>query len=78
MGILVEKNEERSKLQDRITADLRERAATTSKNNGGRDVDLVDDSAYIEDTKPSRGSAWFWTILVILALISLGIIFFLK
>ncbi len=78
MGILVENNEERSKLQDRITADLRERAATTSKNEGGKDVDLVEDYAYIEGTKTSRGSAWFWIILVILALVALGIIFFVK
>lgn len=78
MGILVEKNEERSKLQDRITADLRERAATTSKNDGGKDVDLVEDSAYIEGTRTSRGSSWFWIILIVLALIALGVIFFIK
>ena len=78
MGILVEKNEERSKLQDRITADLRERAATTSKNDGGKDGDVVEDSAYSEGTRTSRGSSWFWIILIVLALIALGVIFFIK
>ena len=79
MGILVSDNEERSKLQDRISADLRERAKRTSKNEDNEvDVDLVEDSAFIEDTKKSRGTSWFWITLVILAIISLGIIFFLR
>ena len=82
MGILVEKNEERSKLQERISADLRERASRNSKNEGDGDddnnVDLEDDSAYIEGTHKSRSSAIFWIVLIVLALIALGIIFFLK
>ena len=77
MGILVEDNEERSKLQDRISADLRERASRNSKNEGEKDVDLVEDSAFIEGTSTWRGTSWFWIILVVLAIISLGIIFFL-
>ena len=78
MGILVKDNEERSKLQDRISADLRERAARTSGNEGEKDVDLVEDSAFIEGTKQSHSTAWFWITLVTLAVISLGIIFFLR
>ncbi len=80
MGILVEKDEEQSKLQARIAADLRERASRTSRNDGydDDDVDLEDDSAYVEGTHKSRGSAIFWIILIVLALIALGIIFFLK
>lgn len=77
MGILVEDNEERSKLQDRISADLRERASRSSKNEGEKDVDLVEDSAFVEGTRTSRGTSWFWIILIVLAIISLGIIFFL-
>ena len=81
MGILVEKDEEQSKLQERIAADLRERAARTSgldSDDDGDDVDLEEDSAYIEGTHKSHSSAIFWIVLVALALISLGIIFFLK
>ena len=80
MGILVEKDEEQSKLQARIAADLRERASRTSRNDGNDDddVDLEDDSAYVEGTHKSRGSAVFWIVLIVLALIALGIIFFLK
>ena len=81
MGILVEKDEEQSKLQARIAADLRERASRTSRNDGDDDdddVDLEEDSAYVEGTHKSRSSAIFWIILIVLALIALGIIFFLK
>ena len=80
MGILVEKDEERSKLQERIAADLRERASRTSDDDGDDDddVDLEEDSALVEGTHKSRGTAIFWITLVVLALIALGIIFFLK
>jgi hypothetical protein len=80
MGILVEKDEEKSRLQERIAADLRERALRTSSDEGDDDdlVDLEDDSAFVEGTHKSRSSAFFWIILVILALIALVIIFFLK
>jgi hypothetical protein len=79
MGILVEKDENRSKLQQRIEADLRERASRTSQNDGDDDdVDLEEDSALVEGTHKSRGTIIFWITLSVLALIALGIIFFLK
>lgn len=79
MGILVEDNKERTKLQDRISADLRERSIRNSKPEGTKDVDLEEDSAYLEGTHTAgRGTGMFWITLVILALISLGIIFFLR
>ena len=42
MGILVEKDEEKSRLQERIAADLRERASRTSSDEGD------DDDYYVE------------------------------
>ncbi len=77
MGVLVQKDEERSKLQERIAADLRERSVRNSKDEDV-DVDLEEDSAYLEGTHKSRGTVIFWTTLIVLALIALGIIFFLK
>ena len=77
MGILVNDNDERTKLQERISADLRERSERNSKMEN-HDVDLAEDSAYIEGTHHSHGAAIFWTTLIILALLALGIIFFLK
>ena len=72
MGIMVEGNEERSKLQERISADLRSRSKTTTKDE---DVDLVEDSEYLKGTRKTGRFSWFWFILVALAVIALIIIF---
>jgi hypothetical protein len=77
VGILVEDNKERSKLQDRITADLRERSERTSLDED-HDVDLVEDSRHVEGTHKTSSFSWFWFILVFLAILSLIIIFVLK
>lgn len=74
MGIMVEKDEQRSQLGERITADLRERTQSTSDQE---DYD-IEDSVLLEGTQKSTRAGWFWITLVVLALISLGIIFFLK
>lgn len=72
MGIMVEGNEERSKLQERISADLRARSRATSKDE---DVDLVEDSEYLKGTRKTGRYSWFWFVLVALAVIALIIIF---
>ncbi len=77
MGILVEDNKERSKLQDRISADLRERAERTSLEEE-HDVDLVEDSRHVEGTHKTTRFSWFWFILAFLAALSLIVIFVLR
>lgn len=72
MGILVEKDEDRSELSRRINADLRERAARSSKQE---DVDLVEDSEYLKNTNKTNRFSWFWFILVFLAAAALVVIF---
>ena len=72
MGIMVEGNEERSKLQERISADLRARSRTTTKDE---DVDLVEDSEYLKGTRKTGRFSWFWFVLVALAILALIIIF---
>ncbi len=72
MGILVEKDEDRSELSRRINADLRERAARSSKQE---DVDLVEDSEYLKNTNKTNRFSWFWFILVFLAAAALVDIF---
>ena len=73
MGILVEKDEERSDLQNKITADLRRRAGENSLGE-----DLVEDSSYLDGTHKSSTSTWFWGTLIVLAVLSLIVIFILK
>lgn len=72
MGIIVSKNnDENSRLNQRITADLRERAQKTA---AGDDPDLVEDSDYAKDLKKTGKYTWIWIVLIILAIISLVII----
>lgn len=72
MGILVEKDEDKSELSRRINADLRERAVRSSKQE---DVDLVEDSEYLKNTNKTNRFSWFWFILVFLAAAALVVIF---
>ena len=60
MGIMVEGNEEQSKLQERISADLRERSRRNSRDE---DVDLVEDSEYLRGTQKTGRFSWFWFII---------------
>ncbi|MDR3298284.1 MAG: hypothetical protein LBT19_02890 [Candidatus Nomurabacteria bacterium] len=77
MGILVQDNGQRSKLQDRITADLREKAQRTSRMENDK-VDLVEDSEYAKHLKKTGRFSWFWFVLIFLAVIALIVIFVLK
>ena len=73
MGIIVSKNnDENSRLNERITADLRDRAQVSSF--GGDDPDLVEDTDYTKDLKKTGKYTWIWIVLVILAIISLVVI----
>lgn len=68
MGIIVSKNnEESTRLNDRIAADLRERAKETDE---GQDPDLVEDSDYAKDLKKTGKYTWIWIVLIVLAIAS--------
>ena len=72
MGIIVSKNnDQNSRLNQRITADLRER---TKAEERGADPDLVEDAAYTKDLKKGSKFAWIWILLVVLAIVSIVII----
>jgi len=73
MGIIVNKEmEKRSELTDRVSTSLRERAERTS---GEAETDFVDNSEYGKDLKKSGRFSWVWFILILLAAVSLVIIF---
>ncbi len=73
MGIMMTKDINRSSdLDDRIAADLRTRAQSSRRD----DIDGVDDSAYVKDTKKTGKFTWVWIVLIILAIISLFCIIF--
>ncbi|MBI3889500.1 hypothetical protein HY312_02915 [Candidatus Saccharibacteria bacterium] len=66
MGLFVQQNSNRTKLQERLAAELNEKAKKKSLNETER-PDGVDDSAYIENTKRTTSLAWVWILIVIAA-----------
>jgi hypothetical protein len=63
MAIFVKQDDERTKLQQRLTAELQEKA----RKNGEFDSspDGVHDSAYLDGTKPTTSLAFIWIIIAI-------------
>ncbi len=67
------KQEQRSELQERIAADLREKAARTKRDDDG----IVDpkDMAFMDGTKQTSSTSVTWILLIIVAaLIFIGFI----
>ena len=76
MGVIVNKKEEQDELTQRINADLRAKALETAEiERDGSDVDLAEDAEYLKDLKKTGRFSWIWIVLVILAVISLVVIF---
>lgn len=72
MGIMMTKETDRNaELNRRISADLRARAQSARD-----DVDGVEDSEYIKDTKKTGKFTWVWIVLIVLAVLSLCCIIF--
>lgn len=70
MGILVQDNGSRSRLQERIATDLREKVQSSS----AKDVDFVDDSEYVGSLKKTSRFGWVWFALILMAVISVVVI----
>lgn len=73
MGIIVNKEDDNNELSRRITADLRTKAV--EEFNDGEVTDFADDSEYVRNTAKTGRFAWVWIILIVLAIVSLVIIF---
>lgn len=66
MGLFVQQNSNRTKLQERLAAELTEKAKKKSQDDS-KLPDGVDDSAYIENTKSTTSLAWVWVLIVVAA-----------
>lgn len=67
MGLYVRRDEERSDLQKKIAADLREKSKKNSNQFGDieqQEIDGVEDSGYIEGTKQSSSLLGVWVVLL--------------
>lgn len=66
MALFIRQNEDRSKLQERLAAELQERAKQRAANNAG--PDMVEDTVYMKDTKQTTGLAWIWISIVVITI----------
>ncbi len=62
MALFIRQDDNRSKLQERLATELREKAKARAETDR---VDGVDDSQYLEGTKPTTSLAWIWIAIVI-------------
>ena len=72
MALFIRQDDERSELQQRIAAELQQKAKDNSKLADRPDG--VDDSQYIKGTKTTTSIAWVWVIMavIIVAVISMS------
>lgn len=66
MGLFVNQQDQRSELQERIAAELREKAKVSSLQEKAT-MDGVDDIRYLEGTKQTTTLAWAWILIAIMA-----------
>lgn len=69
MGLYLRQQETRSELQEKLAAELQERAK--QKAQPFDQPDGVTDSAYLKGTKETTSLAWVW---VLIALAAIGIV----
>lgn len=64
MALFVQQNDNRTKLQEQIAAELQEKAR--KRGAAGETVDGVDDSRYLEGTKRTTSLAGVWVAIIVL------------
>lgn len=72
MALFIRQDEERSKIQARITAELQEKAKQKALDT--ERPDGVTDSAYIKNTKSSSSLTGVW---IVVAIIAVGVVIWL-
>ncbi len=72
MALFVNQNSNRSKLQEKLAAELQEKAKLKAGDDNQGRPDGVEDSAYMEGTKKTTSLAWVW-VLITLAVIGIAI-----
>ena len=71
MGLFVNQNDQRSELQERIAAELREKAKASGLQEKAS-LDGVEDVRYLENTKQMTTLAPAWIVIAIMAAVVVG------
>lgn len=72
MALFIRQTEERSELQQRIAAELQEKARARAESDNK--FDSIEDSQYLKGTKRTTSLAWVWLVVLGLAVAALVII----
>ena len=79
MALYVKQDDNRTQLQEKIAAELREKQIKNSLGEGGfapenkREITQPEDSAYLEGTKETTGLAFVWLLVLLAVLVALGL-----
>jgi len=65
MALFVNQNSNRTKLQEKLAAELQEKAKKRAELEDLERPDGVDDSAYLKGTKQTTSLAWLWAIIAV-------------
>lgn len=65
MALFIRQNDNRSQLQERLAAELQEKAKQKAAHTDLPDG--VTDSEYMKDTKQTTNLTWLWIIIAIIA-----------
>lgn len=79
MALYVKQDDNRTELQEKIAAELREKQIKNSLGEGGfapenkGEIAQPEDSAYLEGTKETTGLAFVWLLVLLAFLVALGL-----
>lgn len=65
MALFVNQENTRTKLQQRVAAELAEKAKNKPIDSDADRPDGVDDSAYLRSTKQTTSLAWLWLLIMV-------------
>ena len=66
MALFIRQSEDRSKLQERLAAELQEKARAKAQTEA---PDGVTDSNYLKDTKETTSLAWVWIVIIVFVVV---------
>ena len=79
MALYVKQDDNRTELQEKIAAELREKQIKNSLGEGGftpenkGEIAQPEDNAYLEGTKETTGLAFVWLLVLVAVLVALGL-----
>ena len=79
MALYVRQDDNRTELQEKIAAELREKQIKNSLGEGGdapknkKEKSNIEDTEYLEGTKETTGLAFVWLLVFLAILIALGL-----